>query len=144
MSRRCRGGVEAVSIDTGVNGVEACRPCRLSVGGRIDSLYAWHVSECRLCRVSECRACRSVSERVERVECVKCVECSSRHHNRRRQTVVGGPSLSLSLLGIVVLLGWHPTVSTHTLSRLSLSCITRVAPHCVNTLMILHVAHSKS
>ena len=27
---------------------------------------------------------------------------------------------------------------------LSLSCITRVAPHCVNTLMILHVAHSKS
>ena len=26
---------------------------------------------------------------------------------------------------------------------LSLSCITRVAPHCVNTLMILHVAHSK-
>ena len=31
---------------------------------------------------------------------------------------------------------------THPLS-LSLSCITRVAPHCVNTLMILHVAHSK-
>ena len=27
---------------------------------------------------------------------------------------------------------------------LSLSCITRVAPHCVNTLMILHVAHSNS
>ena len=26
---------------------------------------------------------------------------------------------------------------------LSLSCIARVAPHCVNTLMILHVAHSK-
>ena len=118
MSRRCRGGVEAVSIDTGVNGVEACRPCRLSVGGRIDSLYAYGVSKCRLCRVSECRACRSVSERVERVECVKCVECSSRHHNRRRQTVVGGPSLSLSLL--VVLLGWQPTVSTHT-HTLSLS-----------------------
>ena len=29
------------------------------------------------------------------------------------------------------------------LLSLSLSCITRVAPHCVNTLMILHVAHSK-
>ena len=27
---------------------------------------------------------------------------------------------------------------------LSLSCITRVAPHCVNTLMILHVAHTQT
>ena len=26
---------------------------------------------------------------------------------------------------------------------LSLSCITRVAPHCVNTLMILHAAHTQ-
>ena len=30
------------------------------------------------------------------------------------------------------------------LLSLSLSCVTRVAPHCVNTLMILHVAHSNS
>ena len=28
--------------------------------------------------------------------------------------------------------------------HLSLSCITRVAPHCVNTLMILHVAHTQT
>ena len=62
-----------MSIDTGVNGVEACRPCRLSVGGRIDSLYAYGVSECRLCRVSECRACRSVSERVG--ACRECQVC---------------------------------------------------------------------
>ena len=36
------------------------------------------------------------------------------------------------------------TDSRHALSlslSLSLSCITRVAPHCVNTLMILHAAH---
>ena len=33
--------------------------------------------------------------------------------------------------------------SKHISPSLSLSCITRVAPHCVNTLMILHVAHSK-
>ena len=77
--------------------VEACRSCRLSVGGRIDSLYAYGVSECRLCRVSECRACQSVSERVERVESVRCVKCSSRHNDRRRRTVVGGPPLPLSL-----------------------------------------------
>ena len=79
---KCRGGVEAVSIDTGVTGVEVCQLCRSSVRGRIDSLYACVVSKCRLCRVSECRVCRSVSERVERVKCVKCVECSSRHHDR--------------------------------------------------------------
>jgi len=26
VSRQCRGSVEVVSIDTGVNGVEVCRP----------------------------------------------------------------------------------------------------------------------
>ena len=40
---------------------------------------------------------------------------------RRATNLDARPSLSLSL---------------------SLSCITRVAPHCVNRLMILHVAHS--
>ena len=114
VSRRCRGGVEAVSIDTGVNGVEACRPCRLSVGGRIDSLYAWHVSECRLCRVSECRACRSVSERVEGVECVN---VSSAHQDITTVVVsvvvVGWPWLGL---------GWPPLASVSLSLSLLMDC----------------------
>jgi hypothetical protein len=41
---KCRGSVEVVSIDTGVNGVNPCRPVSTRVRGRIDSLYARHMS----------------------------------------------------------------------------------------------------
>ena len=37
----------------------------------------------------------------------------------------------------------HPSLSLFLSLSLSLSCITRVAPHCVNTLVILHAAHSQ-
>ena len=71
----------AVSIDTGVNGVEARRPCRLSVRGRIDSLL--YGVRCVKVSLVSIVAVSSVSERVERVECVKCVECTSRHAPKR-------------------------------------------------------------
>ena len=44
VSRQCRGSVEAVSIDTGVNGVDPCQPVSTRVRGRIGSLYACHMS----------------------------------------------------------------------------------------------------
>ena len=37
-------GFGVVSIDTGVNGVDPCRPVSTRVRGRIDSLYACHMS----------------------------------------------------------------------------------------------------
>ena len=40
---KCRGSVEVVSIDTGVNGVNPCRPVSTRVRGQIDSLYARHI-----------------------------------------------------------------------------------------------------
>jgi hypothetical protein len=75
MSRQCRGSAEAVSIDTGVDGVEVCRPVstRVDLCQRADWQFirASHVivsivSSVGVSSVSEC------VKRVERVECVKC------------------------------------------------------------------------
>ena len=46
VSRQCRGSVEAVSIDTGVDGVEVCGPVSTRVRGRhiVALLAAWSYS----------------------------------------------------------------------------------------------------
>ena len=92
VSRRCRLTLVSM-VSRRVGRVDSVSEGGLTVYMRTVCLSV----DCVECQsVERVGACRSVSERVERVECVKCVECSSRHHNRRRQTVVGGPSLSLS------------------------------------------------
>ena len=64
VSTECRGGVEGVSVDTGVKVSRQCRGCRGSVDGDLDTGGALMLSRCQECRVSSvegverCRRCR--------------------------------------------------------------------------------------